>query len=174
MTSFTIPELRTERLVMRAPKASDLAAYAEYRASERSVHVGGPNTWAQSYNLLCAIAGQWVMRGYGRWVLADKADDTPLGVSGIYHPEDWPEAELAWTVFAAAEGKGIAYEAALAAREYAYKTLGWTTLISLVAADNTRSTALARRLGCHQDGVFDSDAFGAMPVFRHPAPGATI
>ncbi|MEM8632604.1 MAG: GNAT family N-acetyltransferase [Pseudomonadota bacterium] len=167
---FRIPELTTDRLRLRLPRMDDFDAYARYRASERSRHVGGPNSRADAFSMLSSIIGQWQLRGYGRWIVADKTSDAPLGVVGIYHPDDWPEAEIGWTVFEEAEGKGIAYEAALATRRYAYDTLGWSTIISLVAPENTRSAALARRMGCRQDGVFSHDTYGDMPIWRHPAP----
>jgi len=61
-----------------------------------------------------------------------------LGVVGLMYPEDWPEPEIAWTVFDSGEGRGIAYEAALASRSYGYDTLGLSTLVSLIKSDNVR------------------------------------
>ena len=61
------------------------------------------------------------------------------------------------------------YEAAVAARRYAYDTLGWTRPVSYIHPDNARSIALAERLGC----VRDPNAACPFPetpdlVFRHP------
>ncbi|MEM7720821.1 MAG: GNAT family N-acetyltransferase [Pseudomonadota bacterium] len=164
-----IPTLTTERLTLRAPEFRDFEAFAAYRASDRARFVGGPNTRDEAWNQLCAIAGQWQLRGYGRWILADRETDEALGVAGIYHPDGWPEAEIGWTVFEAAEGKGYAYEAALASRDYAYDTLGWDTIISCVAPENERSLKLAHRMGCTPDGQFTHDAFGTLHIWRHPA-----
>ncbi len=169
-TTITIPTLTTERLTLRAPRLSDLDAYAAFRASPRASFVGGPHTRQQSFDGLCAIVGQWQMRGYGRWIIADRQTDEPLGTVGLYHPEDWPEREIAWTLFDGAEGRGIAYEAARAARTYAYTEAGWTTAISLIDAKNTRSAALAKRLGAQVERVYDHPEFGAMDIWRHPAP----
>ncbi len=70
-----------------------------------------------------------------------------------------------------AEGKGFAHEAALAARAYAYGTLGWTTAISLIRIGNARSEALARRLGAECEGPHLHPTIGAMNIWRHPGPG---
>ena len=169
-TTVTIPTLTTARLTLRAPEARDFEAYAAYRASARTEHVGGPQTRDAAWGQFCALIGQWHLRGYGRWLVADRETDAPLGVVGLFYPEGWPEPEIGWTVFADAEGKGIAHEAALASRTYAYDTLGWTTVISMVSLANTRSVALARRLGCHHESIFDSEAYGPMDVWRHPGP----
>jgi ribosomal-protein-alanine N-acetyltransferase len=166
---MTIPTVTTERLTLRAPQLSDFDAYADFRGSDRAAFVGGPNTPGQAWQQLCALTGQWQLRGYGRWMIADKDTDEPLGVTGLHHPLEWPEAEVAWSLFAAGEGRGIAYEAALAVRTYAYETLGWSTVISCVDSKNARSLALAKRLGCTRDGQFTHEVFGTMDVWRHPS-----
>jgi RimJ/RimL family protein N-acetyltransferase len=166
----TIPTLTTQRLTLRAPRLTDFDAYAGFRASDRAHFVGGPNTDIQAWGQFIGLAGQWTIRGYGRWIVADRETDAPLGVVGLLYPIGWPEPEIAWSMFAAAEGRGLAHEAALAARRYAYGTAGWTTAISLIDPANTRSTALAGRLGCHPDGTYQHAIFGAMQIWRHPAP----
>jgi ribosomal-protein-alanine N-acetyltransferase len=172
MTTFTIPTLETERLILRAPDPSDFEAYAVFNASEQTKGVGGPYSRQQAFTRICTLVGHWQMRGFGRWMIADRETNAPLGVSGLYFPEDWPEPEIAWTVFAEAEGKGIAFEAATRARQYAYETMGWTTVISCVMADNTRSLALAERMGCTYEGVFTHEEFGELGIWRHPGPDA--
>jgi len=171
-TTIEIPTLRTERLTLRAPTIGDLDAYAEYRASERTEFVGGAMTRSQAFESLCGMIGHWQLRGYGRWMVADRETDAALGFVGPFFPENWPEPEFAWTVFRQAEGRGIAYEAALAARAYAYETLGWQTAISLVTAGNVRSAALAARLGARLEKTFDHEDHGAMEMWRHPSPQA--
>jgi RimJ/RimL family protein N-acetyltransferase len=168
----TIPEFEVGRLRYRAPRMDDFETYAEFRASERSKGVGGPNTRAQSFDALCGIIGQWQLRGYGRWMIADRETDAPLGVVGVYHPENWPEREIGWTVFEAAEGKGYAFEAAQIARRYAYDTLGFTTIISCIMPGNTRSAALAVRMGATLERTDDLPGLGPMEIWRHPGPEA--
>lgn len=165
-----IPQLETERLILRVPRLSDFEAFAAFCASPRSVNVGGPYTRDQAFSRLSAIIGHWQLRGYGRWLIAGKADDAPLGVGGLYFPEGWPEPEIAWSVFDHAEGRGIALEAALATRSYAYDILGWSTLISCTLPDNTRSVALARRMGAVQEDDFHHETYGPLNVWRHLSP----
>lgn len=149
---------------------SDFEAFAAFRADPaRTEGVGGPVDKTGAFEKFGEIVGHWHLIGFGRFLVADRATDTPLGVIGPYQPPDWPEAEIAWSVFAAAEGKGIAYEAAFAARAYAYKTLGWSTAISMIKPGITRSIALAKRLGCTYEREFHHEDMGVMQVWRHPA-----
>ncbi|MEM9343257.1 MAG: GNAT family N-acetyltransferase [Pseudomonadota bacterium] len=171
-TTVEIPTLETKRLRLRAAEWSDFEAFAAFRASPRSKGVGGPYTRDQAFDQLAELIGHWHLRGYGRWIVADKATDAPLGVVGPYYPEDWPEPEIAWAVFGETEGKGIAHEAALASRTYAYDTLGWSTAISCIFPDNARSIALAERMGARRDGTLNHATLGQLGIWRHPAPEA--
>lgn len=166
---FDIPVLETARLRLRGPRLDDFDAYADFRASPRTLHVGGPYGRDTAWNQLCALAGHWHLRGFGRWIVADIETDAPLGIVGPFQPEIWPGPELAWSLFDGAEGHGYAQEAALAARDYAYQTLGWTTAISVIGPENTRSIALARRMGAQPDGTWDHPTLGTLHVWRHPA-----
>jgi len=170
MTTFTIPTVETENLRLRAPVWSDFDAYAAFRMSDRCEYVGGACTRTQAFDKLGEIIGHWALRGYGRWMIADKASDAPLGVGGLFFPDDWPEPEIAWSVFEGAEGRGVAYEAARAALDYAFNTLGWDTAVSCVTPGNTRSVALAQRLGALREDDFITVDGMVLEVYRHPKP----
>ncbi|MEM9432024.1 MAG: GNAT family N-acetyltransferase [Pseudomonadota bacterium] len=165
-----IPTLETERLILRAPALEDLDALALFGAGGRTEGVGGPFDRAEAWRRLCGMIGHWSLRGFGRWAIDEKGGPSGVGFVGPYYPEGWPEPEIAWTVFSGAEGRGIAFEAATAARSYAYTTLGWHTAISLVVEGNTRSQTLARRLGCAPERLFTHETYGEMTVWRHPGP----
>jgi len=170
--AFHIPCIETDRLRLRLPKASDADAHIAFRASERSKGVGGPYDAYSSFHHLEGIIGQWQLRGYGRWMVADKVTDEPYGVVGIYHPLDWPEAEIGWSLYEAGEGKGFAFEAATATRDYAYKTLNWTRIVSLIMPDNHRSISLANRMNCHKTETFTHHEYGDLDIWVHAQPEA--
>jgi ribosomal-protein-alanine N-acetyltransferase len=166
-----IPTFEEGRLRYRAPRMEDFEAYHDFCASDRAAGVGGPYPHrADAFNRLAGLIGHWQLRGYGRWMVADRECDAPLGVVGLMFPEDWPEPEIAWSVFAAAEGRGIAFEAARFARRYAYDTLGWSTVISCIKPENTRSVALARRMGATYESDYDHPVIGTIQIWRHPSP----
>jgi RimJ/RimL family protein N-acetyltransferase len=94
-------------------------------------------------------------------------------MTGPWFPEGWPEHELGWSVWnPAVEGKGFAFEAAKAARDFAWTELGWAGAVSYIDPGNDRSIALARRMGAVLDEDAASPGDGEALVFRHPAPEA--
>ncbi|GHF57724.1 GNAT family N-acetyltransferase [Seohaeicola zhoushanensis] len=167
-----IPTLRTERLVLRAPRQDDFEVFAAFYAGPRSHFVGGPLTRELAWRMLAMEAGHWQLRGFGRWIVEERASGQAVGLVGLFEPEGWPEPELGWDLFDGHEGKGFATEAAEAGRAFAYDVLGWTTLISLVKPKNEASARVATRLGCRRDGEFVHERHGPMRIFRHPAPDA--
>lgn len=172
--TFSAPTLETDRLILRPPALTDFDALADFYASPRAEFVGGPQSRELSWRSLALEAGHWVLRGFGRWILIEKSSQTAVGLVGLWYPEGFPERELGWDLFDGATGKGYATEAAHAARHYAYATLGWTTLTSLIAVDNHSSRRVAERLGATYDSDFTHERFGAMQIWRHPGPEAVI
>ncbi|ASM73510.1 MULTISPECIES: GNAT family N-acetyltransferase [Roseobacteraceae] len=171
MTSATphIPTLTTDRLVLRAPAPRDVPAFAAFYRSEASRFVGGPMTEAETWRYLCQVLGHWTMRGYGRWIVTTRDDDIAIGLVGLHNPLDWPEAEVGWYIWSD-NGKGYATEAGRAARAYAYETLGWTTLVSMIATGNDASVRVATALGATRQDDYHHPVYGAMGVYRHPGP----
>jgi len=170
-----IPTLETRRLILRGPRMGDVETWADFFRSERSQYVRGDDTSLRtSWRGFAHMAGMWMLRGYGTFVFALKdSPDQPLGMTGPWHPMDWPEKELGWTVWTAeAEGKGYAHEAATEARRYAYQDLGWQTAVSYIDPANDRSIALAERMGCVLDPAAEQPDFDGKKVlvYRHPAP----
>lgn len=168
-----IPVIETENLRLRAPVMADMEAYLAFGASERSIPVGGPHSEAEVFVRLSSIIGHWALRGYGRFLVADKITNEALGIVGPHYPPDWPQPELSGTVFNGAEGRSIAYEAAIATRTWVYETLGWSDVISCVAPHNFRSQQLLKRLNAVKaDTYFAHPDYGMLQIWHHPSRGA--
>lgn len=167
-----IPVLETERLILRAPGPQEVDMARAFYASERSRFVGGPKNADQAWRQLAAEVGHWTLRGYGRWAVEEKSSGRPVGLIGLWNPEGWPEPEIGWDLWEGFEGLGYATEAGVCARAYAYDTLGWTTMISLIAPGNAGSAGVARRLGAWHEKDMSHETFGDMQIWRHPGPDA--
>lgn len=168
MTLPNIPSIETGRLILRAPSLADLDAYAGFLASQRATPADDPLTRHTAWLGMCADLGHWQMRGYGFWMIEEKSSGATAGMTGFFHPEGWPEAELGWTLFNGFERRGLAIEAARRAREFAYADLGWKRLISVIAPDNARSIALAEKLGATHERDWNSPAGDQVRIYRHP------
>jgi RimJ/RimL family protein N-acetyltransferase len=164
--------LETERLTLRGPEPQDLAPFTAFMGSERSRFVGGPRATGEAWRAFAAQIGQWSLNGYGMWVVTWRDADAALGMVGCWNPAGWPEPELAWSLFDGAEGRGVATEAAEAARACAFERFGWTAAVSYVAPENARSRRVAERLGCAPDETAAQPFETPVIVYRHPAPEA--
>ena len=168
------PVLETERLILRQPGAQDWPQWRAMLASDRARFIrAGDADDALSWRAFGHVIGHWVLRGWGNFVFTLKGDDTALGMTGPWYPHGWPEKEIGWSVWSeAGEGKGYAFEAASRVIRHAYETLGWDTAVSYIVQDNTRSIALAERLGAVLDPEAATPRDEPCLVYRHPRPGA--
>ncbi|GIT91198.1 GNAT family acetyltransferase [Jannaschia pagri] len=161
------PILRTQRLTLRAPIATDWPGIRDFMASPRSRWAGGPLDRRNAWRLFGSFVGHWVLRDYGLFVYHRHDDPTPLGTVGPYRPEGWPEPEIGWTLWdPASEGQGYATEAARKTLAYARDTLRWASAVSYISSANTASIAVAERLGASFDPAATPNHDGAL-VYRH-------
>ncbi|MEM7190449.1 MAG: GNAT family N-acetyltransferase [Pseudomonadota bacterium] len=164
------PRVETERLILRRPVLADADRYVEFHQSDRAKYVEGVLDERESWYCFYTELGHWDLHGFGSFAVTLKGDDRPVGMVGPFFPRMWPEPEIGYIVYPEVEGKGIAFEAAVAARIFAFRSLGWKTAVSYIDPENARSIRLAERMGAKLDPdavPVDEDDL----VYRHPAPG---
>lgn len=150
---MTIPTIHTERLTLRAPEPADFRPFAAFHAGPRAEAAHMKLDEPSAFQKFLSLAGSWQVLGYGDWIVTENG--RPAGHVGLHY---WPhkaDIELAWSLFDGFEGRGLAAEAAAAARRFAFDTLGLNRLVSYIFNDNARSTALAQRMGCTPEGAPD-------------------
>ncbi|TRW97566.1 GNAT family N-acetyltransferase [Paracoccus sp. M683] len=169
--SVDIPVLTTERLILREPRQADFPAHAEFAASDRAKFVGGSPDRFEAWRGFTSGIGHWILKGFGFWTVEDRATGAPAGRVGLLDHEGWPEIELGWHIYAGFEGKSYAYEAAMAARDHAYRVMGLPPMISHIDPDNARSRRLAERMGAviERESVLLGQP---VLIYRHPAGAA--
>jgi RimJ/RimL family protein N-acetyltransferase len=164
------PELETKRLRLRGFRSSDHPRFAAFLADETTARfLGGTCDIDTAWRRLAAFAGHWDLRGYGPFAIENKATGEFIGYTGPWFPHGKPEHELMWGLLADAQRQGFATEAARAARDWAYGTLGWRTAVSYITSDNAPSRRVAERLGAAPCGTIDYRGW-TLNVWRHPAP----
>lgn len=163
------PTLETERLILRPMNMEDWPDYWQLMRSERSRFMGGPLSEFATWGMFCHDVAQWSLMGHGALMMDHRETGRCLGQVGINHGPLFPEHELGWYVYEHAEGRGYAFEAAKAFRDWAADTRKLPALVSYMDPDNIRSARLAERLGA----VLDPDAPRTDPrdlVYRHFGP----
>lgn len=163
-----IPIIETERLILRSfQDDTDFESYANFYASDATKFYGGPLDRAMAWRAAAAMMGHWVIRGFGAWAVEEKATGDFCGIVGLWYPEGWPEREVTWAIVEEKQGMGIATEAALRSRTYAYETLHWDSVFSCISAENYASVGLAEKLGATLDRKIEHDSRGSILVYKH-------
>lgn len=168
---FHIPQIITDRLLLRGFGPDDFEPYAKMMADAQVAHHlmdGRPLTRAEAWRQLAMFAGHWVLRGYGVWAVEERSSGDFLGRIGCLNPEGFPAFEIAYTLGPWAWGKGYAREGAAAALRYARETLGRTEIVSIIRPANTASIRVATSLGAV--AAESVNFFGATSViYRYPS-----
>ncbi len=146
-----IPEIETERLRLRPMMFADWPDYAALMASDRARFMGGPHAAADAWGMFCHDVANWQLFGHGALMVDEKDAGLCVGQVGINHGPLFPEKELGWFVYPTGEGRGYAFEAASAFRDWAFATLGLQSLVSYMDPENERSRRLAERMGAFAD-----------------------
>jgi RimJ/RimL family protein N-acetyltransferase len=159
MTAFEIPTPTTDRLRLRAFRAGDLDAYAAMRANPEVVRylgTGRPSTPVEVWRMMAGFLGQWALRGYGVWACEKIDGGAFIGAVGIYHPLDWPEPEIIYSLDRPFWRQGFATEAAGAARDWLFEHFPLPRVASFIRPDNLASKRVASRLGAVYESISES------------------
>jgi hypothetical protein len=148
MTTVEIPTVTTGRLRLRAFRASDLDAYAAMQANPDVIatwswgaHPRGPRSGER-----CSC--RWALRGYGMWACEKIDGEVFVGSVGIFHPLDWPEAEIAYSLDQPFWGQGLATETARAARDWLFEHSALKRAAQLHSTGQSRVEAGRRTPRC--------------------------
>jgi RimJ/RimL family protein N-acetyltransferase len=148
-----IPTLTADRFVLRAFREDDVPALTALHSDPevmRYLRPGGePETRPrQAWEYIAMMMGHWLLKGYGKWAMADRATDRLIGRVGFFDaPHEWPGLELGWTISRELWGKGYATEAARVALDWGFETMDTDEIISAINPANAPSIRVAERLG---------------------------
>ena len=141
---MTVATLRTERLVLRAP------ALRDSRVVTKALNDFAVSRWLTVVPFPYGMTdAEWFIKGcqrgeFSAWFIW--AGDQFVGTIGLDDSLGYWIAQDAW-------GQGYATEAAVAVKSWARENLGLTQLFSYIDCDNTKSQAVAERLGAQTDGT---------------------
>ena len=155
--------LETSRLTLRKLEDTDLDALA---AILRDPEV----LYAYEHGFSMAEVQQWLDRqleryaqdGFGLWAVIEKASGALIGQCGVTL-QDWEGRQVPEIGYHLRRDKwhqGFAAEAAAACREYAFRTLGFPEVYSIIRENNLPSQRVALRNGMAVRGSFIKHYYG--------------
>lgn len=166
---MTIPELTTDRLLLRGLRAHDFDDFARTHGDPvQAKYIGGACSREEAWLRMATMMGHWLMRGFGLWAIEEKASGQFAGCAGLWCPEGWPEVELGYWLIPKMVGRGYATEAAKRARQFAIDTLGLTSLVSYIDPENTASIAVVSRMGAQFEKIMEGGVLDKHSAYRHP------
>lgn len=168
---YKVPKrFETERLILRQFNDEDWKDLHEYYSSEEATRytVGRAFSEGESWRIMSAMLGHWVLRGYGPYALEEKSSSKVIGTAGFWYPNDWPSPEIKWALAPVFWGKGYASEAARALQRIGLEYMPEISLISLIAKENHASIKLALAVGACFDREIDFRG-GKWDIYSHPA-----
>ncbi|MFF2147415.1 GNAT family N-acetyltransferase [Kitasatospora sp. NPDC058190] len=165
-------ELRTDRLLIRRWRESDLAPWAAMNADPQvREHLGGILTRERSDASVARYEAAIERRGYGWLAVEVRESGEFVGFVGLDDVEEQARVsgvEIGWRLTRSAWGRGYATEAARAVLAYGFDALALPEILAVTIAANLRSQAVMRRLGMTHDRAedFDDPEGGRSVVFR--------
>jgi RimJ/RimL family protein N-acetyltransferase len=112
-----------------------------------------PLTPERQHESLARTEDQWRTGRGAPFVIADAADDRPLGLLNLQFEEDREVAGIAVSVFPEARGRGIASRAMRLGAAWGLRDLGVERVFAEAAVDNIASIRAIEKAGFQQEGV---------------------
>jgi [ribosomal protein S5]-alanine N-acetyltransferase len=143
--------LETERLILReiteddAPFVLDLLNQPSFKKyiGDRGVRTIDE---AREYTETRFI-NSYRTNGFGLYLVALKADSSPIGICGFVSRETLPAPDIGFALLPQYEKQGYALEAALATMEYGRDKLGFARVLAITTTDNDSSRRLLEKIG---------------------------
>ena len=167
-----VPELRTDRLRLRAWTEADREPFAAMNAdADVMEHFPATLSRTESDAFVDRIQGGFARHGFGLWVV--DADGVFVGFTGLAVPRfhvawmagrEQPVVEVGWRLTRSAWGNGYATEAARAALGFAFGSVGRREVVSFTTVGNLRSQAVMHRLGMSRLATYDHPVEGRPPL----------
>ena len=155
--------LRTERLELREMSEDDLPALRRILHDPRAMTAyEGPFSEQETREWLQRMQRRYADDGFGLWACILRTTGTMVGQCGITRQriDDDDVIEVGYLFEHAHWHRGYAVEAATAARDWAFDTLGVDTVYAKVRSTNVASMNVAIRLGMTVQRTFAVDYRG--------------
>lgn len=182
----SVPELCTERLLLREWRDADRDAWAALNADPEVMrYLGPPLAREQADGWLDRNVAYWAEHDHGLWAVEVAGGEPFIGFIGLLAPafdaHFTPCVEVGWRLARSAWGRGYAPEGARAAIAYGFDVIGLDEIVSMTTVDNAKSRRVMEKLGMTRDPADDFDHPRVPPdspllrhvLYRLRRPGGT-
>ena len=158
-------ELRSERLLLRRWRDSDLEPFAAQNADPRVMEFFVKTlTRDESDAMVERMRLHFDQHGFGLWAVEIPGEASLAGCLGLIFPRHDlpfpPCVEIGWRLGTEFWGRGLATEGARRVLEFAFQDAKLAEVISITSRINVRSRRVMEKLGMSNSSVDD---------FEHPA-----
>lgn len=155
-------EIKTQRLILRPWKQSDLEQFAQMNADPRVMEFfSSVRTWEESATEYDSHREYLDEHGWGLWAVSLIGGDDFIGMIGIknigFTAHFTPAVEIGWRLLHKHWGMGYATEGARASLEYGFRILELPEIVAITAVHNIRSRGVMEKLGMHCNPADDFD-----------------
>jgi RimJ/RimL family protein N-acetyltransferase len=142
--------LVTERLELRPMHHEDEAAlHAIWSdpSTRAALRFDGEYTLAMTRRRIADKRAQQAFHGFAIWTAVERATGEVVGDCGLQVLEDGPDVEIGWRMAPDRRRRGYATEAARAALEVGFGTLGMDRIVAVTHPQNAASRRVMEKLG---------------------------
>ncbi len=159
------PILETQRFRLREFDQDDLDDLAAMVADEEQMRFyPRPKTRDEASAWISRNLALYKEYGFGFWFIESLSTSGFLGYCGI-RPlalEGASEIEIGWHTKKTVWNRGIATEAAMAARDLAFRRFGLSRLVAIIHPDHIASRRVAEKIGMHDEKTTNVDDYPAV------------
>jgi RimJ/RimL family protein N-acetyltransferase len=148
---MSLPTFKTERLLLRPMTEQDAAFVLELLNEPSFIRNIGDRKvrsleGANGYITNGPVAS-YAKNGFGLYLVELQETGESMGMCGLIRRNTLKDVDIGYAFLPRYWSKGYAFEAALAMKEYAQKTLGLSRLVAVVDPENLPSIHLLEKLG---------------------------
>lgn len=151
MAAVAIPEIETERLILRGPTSADLDDWARSIWGDPEVMRYMPRSSdapeVRAEGTLAFFTGIREQHQVGAWMVTKKADSQFMGHCMLAYREVFGEPELGYALGKAFWGQGYATETARAVVRYGFEQANLARVFAVVFPENQPSWRVLQHLG---------------------------
>ncbi len=159
MPTMELPELETQRLLLRQFTLADLDEYTRIIFADPDVTRFLPRRdippRQRAEKVLKYFGEHWLKHGYGDWAVTDRVHGGLIGHCGLNFIPEAGEVEVEYSLAKLYWGQGIATEAARASVRYGFETLQLERIIALADPQNIASWRVMEKVGL----IYQKDVF---------------